>query len=62
MEAMKVLIDDVESGPLKTSIVDSLRGAWQHRESPDLEFIKEKSLSSVRIKLLKVRLWRVLSY
>ena len=53
MEAMKVLIDDVESGPLKTSIVDSLRGAWQHRESPDLEFIKEKSLEFCKNQVVK---------
>ena len=31
MEALKVLIDDVDNDVLKTSIVDSLRNAWQHR-------------------------------
>ena len=44
MEALKVLIDDVENDILKTTIVDSLRNACNHRESPDLEFVQEKTL------------------
>ncbi len=53
MEALKVVIDDVENDVLKTSIVDSLRGAWQHRESPDLEFVKEKSLEFCKNQVIK---------
>ena len=44
MEALKVMVDEVDNDVLKTSIVDSLRSAWTHRESPDLDFVKEKSL------------------
>ena len=53
MEALKVVIDDVENDVLKTSIVDSLRGAWQHRESPDLEFVKEKTLEFCKNQVIK---------
>ena len=53
MEALKVLIDDVDNDVLKTSIVDSLRNAWQHRESPDLEFVKEKSLGFCKNQVVK---------
>jgi len=53
MEALKVVIDDVENDVLKTSIVDSLRSAWQHRESPDLEFVKEKSLEFCKNQVIK---------
>ena len=53
IEALKVLIDDVDNDVLKTSIVDSLRNAWQHRESPDLEFVKEKSLEFCKNQVVK---------
>ena len=53
MEALKVVIDDVENDTLKTAIVDSLRGAWQHRESPDLEFVKEKTLEFCKNQVIK---------
>ena len=53
MEALKVLIDDVDNDVLKTSIVDSLRNAWQHRESPHLEFVKEKSLEFCKNQVVK---------
>jgi replicative DNA helicase len=48
-----VVIDDVENDVLKTSIVDSLRNAWQHREDPDLEFVKEKSLEFCKNQVIK---------
>ena len=57
MEAIKVIIDDLDNDTLKTSVVDSLRNAWNHRESPDLDFVQEKTLSFVEIKLLKKQLW-----
>ena len=53
MEAIKVLIDDVENDVLKTAIVDSLRNAWQHRESNDLEFVKEKTLEFCKNQVVK---------
>ena len=53
MEAMKVIIDDLDNDVLKTSVVDSLRNAWQHRESPDLEFVQEKTLEFCRNQVIK---------
>ena len=41
------MIDDVQTDVLKT-IVDSLRQVWTHRESPDLEFVKENHWSFVK--------------
>ena len=53
IEALKVMIDDVQADVLKTAIVDSLRQVWTHRESPDLEFVKEKSLEFCKNQVMK---------
>ena len=53
MEALKVMGDEVDNDVLKTSIVDSLRSAWTHRESPDLDFVKEKSLEFCKNQVVK---------
>ena len=53
MEAIKVIIDEVDNDTLKTTIVDSLRNAWQHRESPDLEFVKERTLEFCKNQVVK---------
>ena len=53
MEALKVMVDEVDNDVLKTSIVDSLRSAWTHRESPDLDFVKEKSLEFCKNQVVK---------
>ncbi len=53
MESIKIMIDDVENDVLKVAIVDSLRNAWQHREDPDLEFVKEKSLEFCKNQIVK---------
>jgi len=53
MESIKVMVDDVENDVLKVSIIDSLRGAWQHREDPDLEFVKEKTLEFCKNQIMK---------
>ena len=53
MEAIKVIIDEVDNDTLKTTIIDALRGAWQHRESPDLEFVKEKTLEFCKNQVVK---------
>ena len=52
MEALKVIIDDLDND-FKTSVVDSLRNAWQHRESPDLEFVQEKTLEFCKNQVIK---------
>ena len=53
MEALKVIIDDLDNDVMKTSVVDSLRNAWNHRESPDLEFVQEKTLEFCRNQVIK---------
>ena len=47
MEALKVFVDEIENDVLKSGVVDFLRQAWSHRESPDLEFVKEKCLEFI---------------
>ena len=47
MEAIKIMVDDIENDVLKDAIIDSLRGAWQHREDPDLEFVKDPIMASM---------------
>ena len=44
LEAVKVILNDVENDLLKASIVESLKGAYQHFEASDLDFVQEKSL------------------
>ena len=53
MEALKVFIDDIENDVLKSGVVDFLRQAWQHRESPDLEFVREKTLEFCKNQVIK---------
>jgi len=53
MESIKIMVDDIDNDVLKVAIVDSLRGAWQHREDPDLEFVKEKSIEFCKNQIVK---------
>ena len=53
MEAIKIMVDDIENDILKVAIIDSLRNAWQHREDPDLEFVKEKTLEFCKNQIVK---------
>ena len=53
MEALKVFVDEIENDVLKAGVVDFLRQAWQHRESPDLEFVKEKCLEFCKNQVIK---------
>jgi replicative DNA helicase len=53
MEALKVFIDEIENDVLKSGVVDFLRQAWSHRESPDLEFVKEKCLEFCKNQVIK---------
>ena len=53
IEALKVMIDEVQADVLKTSIVDSLRQVWTHREATDLDFVKEKSLEFCKNQVMK---------
>ena len=47
------MIDDLDNDTLKTSVVDSLRNAWNFRESPDLEFVQEKTLEFCKNQVIK---------
>ena len=53
MEVLKVVIDDLDNDAMKTAIVDSLRNAWNFRESPDLEFVQEKTLEFCKNQVIK---------
>ena len=53
MEALKVFIDEIENDVLKSGVVDFLRQAWSHRESPDLEFVREKTLEFCKNQVIK---------
>ena len=53
MEALKVCIDDLENDVLKSGVVDFLRQAWSYRESPDLQFVKEKTLEFCKNQVIK---------
>ncbi len=53
MEALKVFVDEIENDVLKSGVVDFLRQAWSHRESPDLEFVKEKCLEFCKNQVIK---------
>ena len=53
LDAIKIQIDDISSEILKKSVVDNLRESFQHRESPDLEFIEEKVLEFCKNQNLK---------
>ena len=53
LEAVKIQTDDITSEILKKSVVDNLREAFQHRESPDLEFVEEKVLEFCKNQNLK---------
>ena len=39
LEAIKIVVVDVENDVFKLSIIEALKGAWRHREANDLEFV-----------------------
>ena len=53
LEAIKVILNDEENDLLKASIVESLKGAYQHFEATDLEFVQEKSLDFCKNQCIK---------
>jgi len=53
MEAVKVIMEEVDNPTLKTTIVDSLRNAWNHREATDLPFVQEKTLEFCKNQVVK---------
>ena len=53
LEAVKVILNDVENDLLKASIVESLKSAYQHFEASDLDFVQEKSLDFCKNQCIK---------
>ena len=53
LEVIKVKINDVEDDILKTSIIDKLKDAWNHRESTDLEFTQKETIKFCKNQKLK---------
>ena len=53
LEAIKIVVVDVENDVFKLSIIEALKGAWRHREATDLEFVKEKTLEFCKNQVLK---------
>ena len=53
LEVIKVKINEVEDDVLKTSIIDKLKDAWNHRESTDLEFTQKETIKFCKNQKLK---------
>ena len=51
-------MNDEDNDLLKASIIESLKGAYQHFEATDLEFVQEKSLDFCRKQKLKEAMMR----
>ena len=53
LDVLKVKINTIERDVLKTSVVDTLKLAWNHLESDDLEFVKEQVLDFCKNQSIK---------
>ena len=53
LEVMKVKMEDLDHDVLKTQVVEHLKDAWRFTDAPDLEYIKDQALDSVKTKKLK---------
>ena len=53
LEAVKVLMGELEDDILKVSVVDQLRQAYKHMEADDLEFVQEKTLEFCKNQKMK---------
>ena len=53
LDVLKVKINSIERDVLQTSVVDILKFAWNHRESDDLEFVKEQVLDFCKNQSIK---------
>ena len=45
LDVLKTKINGIERDILKSSVIDTLKGAWQGLESDDLDYVKEESLN-----------------
>ena len=53
LEAVKVLMGELEDDILKVSVVDQLREAYKHMQADDLEFVQEKTLEFCKNQKMK---------
>ena len=53
LDVLKVKVNTIERDVLKTSVVDTLKFAWNHLESDDLEFVKEQVLDFCKNQSIK---------
>ena len=53
LDVLKVRINTVDRDVLKTSIVDTLKFAWNHLESDDLDYVKEQTLDFCKNQCIK---------
>ena len=53
LDVLKVKINTIEREVLKTAVVDTLKFAWNHLESEDLDFVKEQVLDFCKNQSIK---------
>ena len=53
LEALKIIIDDVDNDILKTSVIHNLKEVYNNREATDLEFVEKTILEFCRNQSLK---------
>ena len=53
LDVLKVKINTIERDVLKTSVVDTLKFAWNHLDSEDLTYVKEQTLDFCKNQSIK---------
>jgi len=53
LDVLKVRINTIDRDVLKTTVVDTLKFAWNHLESDDLEYVKEQTLDFCKNQCIK---------
>ena len=51
LDTFKVQVSEINNDILKTTIVETLKEIYQHTEASDLDFVKDKTLAFLKIKL-----------
>ena len=53
LEVLKIKVGEIENDILKTSVIEKLKDAWNHREATDLNFVKKEVLTFCKNQSLK---------
>jgi replicative DNA helicase len=53
LDVLKVKINSIDRDVLKTSVIDTLKYAWNHLESDDLQYVKEQVLDFCKNQSIK---------